>query len=332
MSQRRGALLGLSAYLLWGSFPLYFPLLAPAGAVEVLIHRVLWTLVVCALVLTVLQVARRTAWAPVRALASSPRTVALLALAAAVIAVNWGVYIYAVQSGHVVEASLGYFINPLITVTLAVVVLKERLRRLQWAALAVGAVAVVVITVDYGRPPWVSLVLAVSFGTYGLAKTRLGGAGGARLSALTSLTAETVILAPFALVALVVLEASGNGTFSQDVPWHPLLLASAGIVTAVPLLLFAAGAARVPLTTTGLLQYVTPVIQLAIGVAVLGEAMPASRWAGFALVWVALVVLTVDMLRTARRRRIAAPAVADRQTEVCADADAQRVVEESRKS
>lgn len=314
MSQRRGALLGLSAYLLWGSFPLYFPLLAPAGAVEVLIHRVLWTLVVCALVLTVLQAARRTAWAPVRALVASPRTVALLALAAAVIAVNWGVYIYAVQSGHVVEASLGYFINPLITVTLAVVVLKERLRRLQWAALAVGAIAVVVITVDYGRPPWVSLVLAVSFGTYGLAKTRLGGAGGARLSALTSLTAETLILAPFALVALVVLEASGSGTFSQDAPWHPLLLVSAGIVTAVPLLLFAAGAARVPLTTTGLLQYVTPVIQLAIGVAVLGEAMPASRWIGFALVWVALVVLTTDMLRTAHRRRAVVPTVADRPT------------------
>lgn len=313
MSQRRGALLGFSAYLLWGSFPLYFPLLAPAGAVEVLIHRVLWTLVVCAVALTVLQAARRTAWAPVRALVSSPRTVALLAVAATVIAVNWGVYIYAVQTDHVVEASLGYFINPLITVTLAVVVLKERLRRLQWAALAVGAVAVVVITVDYGRPPWISLVLAVSFGTYGLAKTRLGGAGGARLSALTSLTAETLILAPFALVALVVLEASGAGTFSRDAPWHPLLLASAGIVTAVPLLLFAAGAARVPLTTTGLLQYVTPVIQLAIGVAVLGEAMPASRWAGFALVWVALVALTVDMLRTARRRRAVVPVVPDGQ-------------------
>lgn len=311
MSQRRGALLGLSAYLLWGSFPLYFPLLAPAGAVEVLIHRVLWTLVVCAVVLTVLQAVRRTAWAPVRALVSSPRTVALLAVAATVIAVNWGVYIYAVQTDHVVEASLGYFINPLITVTLAVVVLKERLRRLQWAALGVGAVAVVVITVDYGRPPWISLVLAISFGTYSLAKTRLGGVSGARLSALTSLTAETLILAPFALVALVVLEASGSGTFSQDAPWHPLLLTSAGIVTAVPLLLFAAGAARVPLTTTGLLQYVTPVIQLVLGVAVLGEAMPASRWVGFSLVWVALVVLTVDMLRAARRGRTTADAVAD---------------------
>ena len=311
MSQRRGALLGLSAYLLWGTFPLYFPLLAPAGAVEVLIHRVLWTLVVCALALSVLQATRRPAWAPVRALVASPRTVALLALAAAVIAVNWGVYIYAVQSGHVVEASLGYFINPLVTVVLAVVVQRERLRALQWAALGVGAVAVAVIALDYGRPPWISLVLAASFGTYGLAKTRLGGAAGARLGALTSLTAETLILAPLALAALAVLETTGRGTFGQDAPWHPLLLASAGVVTAVPLLLFAAGAARVPLTTTGLLQYVTPVIQLVIGVAVLGEAMPASRWVGFALVWVALVVLTVDMLRTARRRRAVVAAAAD---------------------
>ena len=307
MSQRRGALLGLSAYLLWGSFPLYFPLLAPAGAVEVLIHRVLWTLVVCALALTVLQAARRPAWAPVRALVASPRTVALLALAAAVIAVNWGVYIYAVQSGHVVEASLGYFINPLVTVALAVVVQGERLRPLQWAALGVGVVAVAVITLDYGRLPWISLVLAASFGTYGLAKTRLGGAAGARLGALTSLTAETLILAPIALAALTVLETTGRGTFSQGAPWHALLLASAGLVTAVPLLLFAAGAARVPLTTTGLLQYVTPVIQLVIGVAVLGEAMPASRWVGFALVWVALVVLTTDMLRAARHRRAVVP-------------------------
>lgn len=327
----RGALLGLSAYLLWGSFPLYFPLLAPAGAVEVLVHRVLWSLVVCALALSVLQATRRPAWAPVRALVASPRTVALLALAAAVIALNWGVYIYAVQSGHVVEASLGYFINPLVTVVLAVVVQRERLRPLQWGALGVGAVAVVVITLDYGRLPWISLVLAASFGTYGLAKTRLGGAAGARLGALTSLTAETLILAPLALVALVVLETTGNGTFGQDAPWHPLLLASAGVVTAVPLLLFAAGAARVPLTTTGLLQYVTPVIQLVIGVAVLGEAMPASRWTGFALVWVALVVLTVDMLRTARRRRAVVP-VAQGEVGTVDAADGRSLVDGSRRA
>ncbi|MGQ7295349.1 EamA family transporter RarD [Quadrisphaera sp. KR29] len=299
-SQGRGTLLGLSAYLLWGLFPLYFPLLAPAGSVEVLVHRVLWTAVLCALLLSVL---RR--WRPLLALARSGRTVALLALAAVVIAVNWGVYIYATQTAHVVEASLGYFINPIVTVALAVLLLRERLRPLQWAAVAVGVLAVVVITVDYGRPPWISLVLALSFGTYSLVKKRVGSAGadGARgLSALTSLSAETLLLAPVALVALAVLEARGSGTFTVDAPWHALLLASTGLVTAVPLLLFAAGAARVPLTTTGLLQYVTPVMQLVLGVAVFHEAMPASRWAGFALVWVALVLLTADLLGAGRRR------------------------------
>nr|WP_222710248.1 EamA family transporter RarD [Quadrisphaera setariae] len=300
--QGKGTLLGLSAYLLWGLFPLYFPLLAPAGSVEVLVHRVLWTAVLCVLLLTLL---RR--WRPVVALVRSGRTVGLLAVAAVVIAVNWGVYIYATQTAHVVEASLGYFINPIITVALAVLLLRERLRPLQWAAVGVGVLAVVVITVDYGRPPWISLVLALSFGTYGLVKKQVGGTGpgGRGLSALTSLSAETLLLAPLALVALVVLEARGSGTFAVDAPWHALLLASAGVVTAVPLLLFAAGAARVPLTTTGLLQYVTPVMQLVLGVAVFHEAMPASRWAGFALVWVALVLLTADMLRAARSTRSA---------------------------
>lgn len=315
MSERRGVALGLAAYLLWGSFPLYFPLLAPAGAVEVLIHRVLWTLVVCAVALTALGLARRRAWQPVLALTARPRTLVLLAVAAVVIALNWGVYIYAVLSQHVVEASLGYFINPLVTVGLAVVILGERLRRLQWAAVAVGVVAVVVITVDYGRPPWISLVLALSFGTYGLMKKKLGGAGGAQLSALTSLTAETLILAPVALVALLMIEASGAGTFSHDAPWHPLLLASAGIVTAVPLLLFAGAAARVPLTTTGLLQYITPTVQLILAVTVFHEAMPASRWVGFALVWVALVLLTTDMLGAGRRRRRALAPVVDHSPE-----------------
>jgi len=304
-SERRGTLLGLSAYLLWGLFPLYFPLLAPAGAVEVLVHRVLWTAVLCCVLLLAL---RR--WRPLLALARQGRVVALLALAAAVIAVNWGVYIYATQQAHVIEASLGYFINPVVTVGLAVLLLRERLRPLQWAAVGVGVVAVVVITLDYGRPPWIALVLAVSFGTYSLVKKQVGstGPGGRGVSALTSLSAETLLLTPLAVVALVGIEASGRGTLTADPPWHLVLLASTGVVTAVPLLLFAAGAARVPLTTTGLLQYVTPVMQLVIGVAVLGERMPLSRWVGFALVWVALVLLTTDMLRTARRGRRASSA------------------------
>ena len=244
------------------------------------------------------------------ALVRSPRQVGWLAVAALVIAVNWGVYIYATTTEHVIEASLGYFVNPLVTVALAVGVLGERLRRLQWAAVAVGVVAVVVLTVDYGRLPWIALLLAVSFAVYGLAKKKAGSG----LSALTSLTAETLLLTPVALGVLAWVEASGRGTFTADAPWHPLLLASTGVVTAVPLLLFAAAARRVPLTTTGLLQYITPVLQLALGVLVLGEQMPASRWAGFGLVWVALALLTVDVLRAsgaerARTRRAAADAL-----------------------
>ncbi|SDQ15102.1 EamA family transporter RarD [Quadrisphaera sp. DSM 44207] len=306
MSSRAGVAFGLGAYVLWGAFPLYFPLLAPAGSLEVLAHRVVWSLAVCALALTAASAVpawRAGGWRPVLALARSPRQVGLLAVAAGLIAVNWGVYIYATTSGHVVEASLGYFVNPLVTVALAVLVLGERLRRLQRVAVAIGAAGVVVLTVDHGRPPWIAVVLALSFGGYGLAKTRLG----AGLGALTSLTAETLLLAPAALAFLAWLEGSGRGTFALDAPAHPLLLASAGVVTAVPLLLFAAAARRVPLTTTGLLQYVTPVLQLALGVLVLGEHVPPSRWVGFAFVWAALAVLTADLLGAGRRAAPAAP-------------------------
>jgi chloramphenicol-sensitive protein RarD len=198
----------------------------------------------------------------------------------------------------VVEASLGYFINPLVTVLLGVLVLRERLRSLQWAAVGVGTVAVVVLTLDYGRPPWIALTLALSFGLYGLIKNRVGAAVGA----LASLTTETLVLAPVAAVGLIWFETTGRGHFGANPPWQGLLLASVGVATVVPLLFFAAAARRVPLSTMGLLQYMTPVLQLLCGVVLLGERMAASRWAGFALVWVALVVLTVDSLRTARLR------------------------------
>jgi chloramphenicol-sensitive protein RarD len=290
---RRGTLFGLGAYLLWGVFPLYFPLLRPAGAVEILLHRVLWSLLVCVVVLAVVG-----GWRDVLAVARSPRRLALLGLAAAMIGINWGVYIHGVNSGQVVQTSLGYFINPIVTVMLAVLLLRERLRPAQWVAVGIGVLAVAVLTVDYGQPPWIALVLAFSFATYGLMKNRVGRGVGA----LTSLTVETALLAPVAAGALVWLELAGRGTFTHDAPWHALLLASTGLVTAVPLLLFAAAARRVPLTTIGLLQYLTPVLQFAVGVVVYREQMPGSRWAGFALVWLALVVLTVDTLRSARFR------------------------------
>ena len=295
---RRGVLYGIGAYGLWGVFPLYFRLLERSGALEVVLHRVLWSLLVCLAV-----VAAVRGWAELRAVLAVPRRVVTLGVGAVLLAVNWGVYIYAVNSGQVVEASLGYYINPLVTVLLGVLVLRERLRRLQWAAVGVGALAVAVLTAAYGRPPFIALTLALSFGLYGLIKNRVG----ASVGALASLTTETLVLAPVAAAGLVWLEMDGQGHFSDNPPWQGLLLASVGVATVVPLLFFAAAARRVPLSTIGLLQYLTPTLQLLCGVVLLGEHMSAARWAGFALVWVALVVLTADTVRAASRRRTQTP-------------------------
>jgi chloramphenicol-sensitive protein RarD len=289
---RRGAAFGFGAYLLWGIFPLYFRLLDASGAFEILLHRILWSLIFC-LVL----IAGSRAWTDLRAVFRSGRQTSFLAAAAVAIAINWGVYIYAVNSGQVVEASLGYFINPLVTVALGVLVLRERLRVMQWVAVGVGVLAVIVLTVDYGHVPTIALTLACSFGTYGLLKNRVG----ADVGAVAGLTTETLVLAPVAAVAVAVLSLRGDSTFTHNLPWQGLLLASTGLITVVPLLLFASAARRVPLTTMGLLQYLTPVLQLLCGVLLLDEHMPASRWIGFALVWSALAVLTLDSLRTARQ-------------------------------
>src|SRR3954468_21077973 len=296
-SESRGALYGIGAYGLWGVFPLYFRLLERSGALEVVVHRVLWSLLVCAVV-----VAAVRGWAELRATLVVPPRVVTLGIGAVLLAVNWGVYVYAVNSGQVVEASLGYFVNPLVTVLLGVLVLRERLRPWQWTAVGVAALAVAVLTVAHGKPPLIALTLAVSFGLYGLIKNRVG----ADVGALTSLTTETVVLALPAAAVLLWLESTGRGHFTDDPPSQGLLLASAGIATVVPLLFFAASARRVPLSTLGLLQYLTPTLQLLVGVLLLGEEMEPARWAGFALVWVALIVLTADTLRTASRRRVAA--------------------------
>ena len=297
---RRGVLYGIGAYGLWGIFPLYFRLLERSGALEVVLHRVLWSLLVCLAV-----VAAVRSWGELRAVLVVPRRVVTLGVGAVLLAVNWGVYIYAVNSGQVVEASLGYYINPLVTVLLGVLVLREQLRRLQWVAVGVGAVAVAVLTAAYGRPPFIALTLALSFGLYGLIKNRVG----ASVGALASLTTETLVLAPVAAVGLVVLEVRGEGHFADNPPWQALLLASVGVATVVPLLFFAAAARRVPLSTIGLLQYLTPTLQLLCGVLLLGEHMSAPRWGGFALVWVALIVLTVDTVHAASRRRTETRAV-----------------------
>src|SRR3954449_6530701 len=300
VDQRRiGVGAGLGAYVLWGIFPLYFPLLEPAGGLEIVANRVVWSLLFVALLLTVLR-----AWGQVRSTVADRRALLVLAAAAVLIAVNWLVYVYAVNSGHVVEASLGYFINPLVSVVLGVVVFRERLRRLPWAAVAIAVLAVLVLTADYGRPPWIALTLATSFGLYGLMKKLV------RVDAAPGLFVETAVVFLPALVVLGVLEGRGEAEFGHAGAGNAVLLVSTGLATAIPLLLFAAAARRVPLSTVGLLQYVTPLMQLSIGVFVYAEPMPPARLAGFAIVWLALAVFSADSLRQARSsRRAVAPAV-----------------------
>jgi len=296
---RRGFVLGFAAYVLWGVFPLYWPLLEPAGAIEILAHRVLWSLAVVVLLVVLTQ--RR---AQLRALFADPRRLVLLTGAAAVIAVNWGTYIWGVNNHRVVETSLGYFVNPLVTVLMGVFVLGESLRRLQWLAIGIASVAIVGITIEYGRLPWVALVLAFSFGTYGLIKKVAG------VEAIESLTYETLALAPLAAAYLIVLGARGDGHFTTSGVGHAVLLATTGIVTAIPLLMFGAAAIRVPLTTIGLLQYLAPVLQFLLGVFALNEQMTTWRWIGFALVWVALAIFTFEALGHRRRQlELAAEAI-----------------------
>jgi chloramphenicol-sensitive protein RarD len=292
--RRRGLVFGLGAYLLWGVFPLYFPLLEPTSPVEILAHRIVWSFLVLLVVLTV---TRRWSWIP--PLRSDRRRLLLLAAAAITIALNWGVYIYGVNSNQVVQTSLGYFINPLVSVLFGVLLLNERLRRPQWMAVGLGAIAVVVLTVDYGGLPWIALVLAFSFGTYGLIKKILD------MGAVESLSTETALLTPVAAGYLGVVMINGTSGMLSEGPQMSLLLASTGLVTVVPLLLFGAAATRIPLTWIGLLQYTAPVLQFLIGVLVYDEPMPASRWVGFTLVWCALLMLAVDSAAAARRGRFA---------------------------
>jgi chloramphenicol-sensitive protein RarD len=290
--QRRGVAYGFAAYLLWGLFPLYFAALAPASAWEILAHRILWSFVLC---LVVLGIRRDVDW--IRPLLSRRRFVAGIGVAAVLIAVNWGIYVAAVASGNITEAALGYFLNPIVTVGLGVVVLRERLRPWQWVAVVIGLLAAFYLSVSAGTVPWIALALAVTFALYGLSKKRLG----ATLPALHGFTVETVVLTPIALVLLLWLGATHTQTLTTNGPVHITLLVLTGVVTAVPLLLFAAAARRVPLVTVGLLQFVTPVMQLLCGVLILGETMSRARWVGFGIVWLALVVLTVDSVRNARR-------------------------------
>lgn len=294
-----GGIYGFASYLLWGLFPIYFLLLAPTGPWELIAWRVTLSFVVCLLILSVSR-----GWRSLVAIARQPRLLLWTGLAGLLIYVNWLVFIIGTLTERIVETSLGYFINPILTVLLAVVLLRERLRPLQWCAIALAAVAVVVIIIGYGAFPWVALVLAFSFGLYGLVKKKIGPS----VDALSGLTLETAWIMPIAIVQLVLVASTAGLTMGQVNAGHTALLLLIGVVTTLPLLLFAAGMRRVPLSVIGLLQFLTPFMQFAIGVWVMGEPMPLERWIGFALVWVALTVLSVDMLAMVRRRRREPPA------------------------
>ncbi|MDK1472976.1 EamA family transporter RarD [Streptomyces sp. 549] len=289
---RTGLLFGFAAFGMWGLLPLYWHLLSTTAASEVLSHRMVWSLPTAVLMLVVV---RRWSW--IRTLLHQPRKLVLVALSAALISVNWWLFIWAVSVGRVLEASLGYFINPLITIAIGVVVLRERLRPAQWTAVGVGALAVVVMSIAYGQMPWVALVLSVSFAAYGLVKKQTG------LDGLEGFSADSALQFLPALGFLVFLSARGESTFTTEGPTHALLLAGAGLATALPLIFFGAATVRVPLSTIGLMQYIAPSTMFVLGVAVFHEEMPPERWAGFLLVWLALALLTFDALRNAHRGR-----------------------------
>lgn len=283
-----GLLFGVSAYSLWGALPLYWLLLKPANPLEIVSHRAVWTLVFCCLVLAATKALKSTMETLKR-----PKVAVKLFLSSLLVSINWLVYIWATNNEHVIEASLGYYINPLIMIGFGVIFLKEKMRSLQWAAVSIATLGVVVLTVDYGRLPWIALTLAISWGSYGLVKKQLG------LGALEGLAIETFISSFFYLGYLIYIGNQGTGQFGQE--WGlSLLLLSAGAITAIPLLLFNGSTNRLPLTTIGLLQYITPTIQFSIGVWLLGEEMPTARWVGFLIIWVALVTLAVDLFKSSR--------------------------------
>jgi chloramphenicol-sensitive protein RarD len=301
--ERRGYLYGFLAYTVWGFFPIYFKLLKPSPPFEILAHRIIWSGVFVSLLLATLR-----NWRFLGRLARDRRLLLGVTLAALLIAVNWATYIIGVNSSRVVETALGYFITPLVVVLLGVTVQRERLRAWQWVAVGVGGVAVAVLTIDYGHLPYIALLLAASFGSYSLIKKRLS------LPPAEGLFVESSVLALPALAYLGYLNATGDAEFGRVSAVHTTLMVLAGVATAVPLLLFAASANRVPLVGLGILQYVAPILQLACGVLIFHEPMPAARLAGFGLVWIALIIFTIDGIRGARvaagKRTAADPAAA----------------------
>jgi len=298
---RSGIVFAVAAYLLWGFLPVYFLLLAPTGAFEIVGWRIVFSLLFCAVLVTVTR-----SWPALVAIVRQPRLLATMAIAAVFIYINWQVFVYGTVTGHLIETSLGYFINPIVTVLLGVIFLHERLRPLQWTAVGISAIAVLVIAINYGAFPWIALSLAFSFGLYGLIKKRVGP----RVDALSGLILETAWLTPVAVVQLIIVGATAGLTFGMAGTANLLLLIGVGVATAIPLLLFAAASRRLPLVTIGFVQYLTPLLQFAIGAALLHEEITAVRWVGFALVWFALALLSIDLVRAGRSaRRVVPPPV-----------------------
>ncbi len=293
-TSRSGLIYAVASYAIWGFLPLFFLALAPAGAFEVVAWRIVFSLVFCALLLAVTR-----KFKPFFRLLARPRISITMAIAGVLIYINWQTYVYGALSGQVVEASLGYFITPIVTVFLGVFFLRERLRFAQWIAVGVSLVAVLVLALSAGSVPWIALTLAFSFGTYGYIKKRVGNT----VDAVAGLTMETLWLMPVALVQLVIVGMTAGLTIGTISGWHTALLVAAGIVTAVPLLFFANASRRLPLIFMGFIQYLGPIIQFFVGVLILHETMSFERWAGFALVWIALLILIFDGFAGARRNR-----------------------------
>lgn len=292
---RRGVLAALTAYVLWGLTPLFWPLLAESSAVEVLAHRYVWSSVM-AIGLSLIVGVRW--WRVLR----QRRTMLVLVFAAMLISVNWGTYIWAVNNGHALDAALGYYINPLLSVVAGVVLLREHLSPLRWLAVGVAAAGVIWMTVQLGQVPWVALVLATSFATYGVIKKQI------RVEPLTTMTVESLVMTPFALLFLGWLAVMGTGGFAVDGVGYSLLFVATGAISLAPLLLFAIAAQKISLFTIGMLQYIAPTAQLIIGIYYLGEPMSPSRLIGFAVVWVALIIVSIDSILVMRRQRRTRPA------------------------
>lgn len=281
--KNKGILYGIGAYVLWGFFPIYWKFLHPVPALQVIGHRIGWSFVIL-----IVYVLATKQWQSFRAAAFIPKTMLIYGLAAILLSINWLIYVWGVNAGFIVETSLGYFINPLFSVLLGVIFLKERLRPLQWLPVVIAAVGVVYLTSAYGRLPWIALSLAFSFGLYGLVKKL------APLGSLYGLTLETGILFPAALIFLTFVQVTGGGAFLHDGTTVDLFLIGTGIVTTIPLLMFASAAREIPLSMIGILQYVAPTLQFLIGVFLYKEPFDRSHLIGFGIIWVALIIFWVE--------------------------------------